>query len=98
MSVHVIAVVDVTDADTFGKYGERANEAVMAPGGKVVSISGPNKPALEDTGAASTARFVLIEFPSAEDAQGWMSDPEFQSVHEVRRGGATTTIRLMTPR
>ena len=44
MSVHVIAVVDVTDADTFGKYGERANEAVMAHGGKVVSISGPNKP------------------------------------------------------
>lgn len=98
MAVHVVAIVDVTDPEIFGQYAKRAGEAVGKYGGRVAEVAGPDSDALEDTGAASTARFVLIEFPTEADAKGWISDPDLQPIHDLRKGGAKTTIRLLTPR
>ena len=62
---------------------------------RIVGRAMPSDGSLEDTGAASKALFVLLEFPAADNAQAWMSDPELKSVHEMRRGGAKTTLRLI---
>jgi uncharacterized protein (DUF1330 family) len=98
MPVYVVAVADVVNPEIMGKYLQQAGEALGKHGGGIISVGGPDEAALEDTGAASTARFVLIEFPTAEDAQGCISDPELKPIHDLRRGGAKTTIRLLTPR
>ena len=97
MTVQVVGVVDVKDKDTFGKYLEVAAKAVEKHGGRVAQRGAPGDGVLEDTGAASSAVFVLLEFPSAENAHGWINDPELKPVHELRRGGANTTIRIITP-
>jgi len=96
MPVHVVAVAEVKDPETMGQYSQKAGAALAKHGGRIVSVAAPDA-ALEDTGAASAARFVLIEFPSAEDANGWISDPELEPIHKLRQGGAKTTIRLLNP-
>tara|TARA_B100000676_G_scaffold266345_1_gene279951 strand:+ start:5889 stop:6224 length:336 start_codon:yes stop_codon:yes gene_type:complete len=95
MTVNVVGVVEIQDADTFGKYVTVAGDAVEKHGGRIVGRAMPSDGSLEDTGAASKALFVLLEFPAEDNAQAWMSDPELKSVHEMRRGGAKTTLRLI---
>ena len=95
MTVNAVGVVEIQDAEAFGKYAAVAGDAVEKHGGRIVGRAMPSDGSLEDTGAASKALFVLLEFPAEENAQAWMSDPELKSVHEMRRSGAKTTLRLI---
>ena len=44
--------------------------------------------------AGETGRMVLFKFPSAEKAQAWYNDPDYQALSEHRRAG--TRLEFLT--
>ena len=65
MSAYWIARVDVSDAETYGKYAEIASKAIaehggrfLARGGRSVELEGPCR-----------KRNVIVEFPTVADAE-----------------------------
>ena len=81
MSALWIALVDVKDADTYGKYAELATGAIaahggkfLARGGKSVRLEGNNRP-----------RNVVIRFPSFEDALACYNSEAYAEAREYAR-------------
>ena len=89
MSAYVVARIEVTDGDRYQEY-VKATPAILARyggrfiarGGQITTLEGP----------LETRRVVLIEFPSAEQAQAWYHSQEYQDVKKLRQGTATASI------
>ena len=94
MSAYVTVQLEVTDAEAFGAYRERAGAALAKHGAKILSAGSAEVMHDADTG---TAPMVLIEFPDADAAKGWLADPELQETHALRNRGAKATLTLMHP-
>ncbi|MGB0927514.1 MAG: DUF1330 domain-containing protein [Pikeienuella sp.] len=69
-----IGHVEVTDAETYGKYAAIATEAIAAHGGEFLARSGRYRQ-LEGT---DRARNVVAVFPSFEDACACYDSPRYQ--------------------
>ncbi len=65
MSAYWIALVEVSDAETYGKYARIATKAIEEHGGKFLARGGRTVP-LE---GKHRARNVIVEFPSVEAAE-----------------------------
>lgn len=64
MPAYWIAHVDVTDAETYGKYAPLAKEAIEAHGGRFLARGGR----YQQLEGNDRARNVVVEFPTLEDA------------------------------
>lgn len=95
MPHYVVVQLTPKDPETLDAYRARGKEPVVAHGGRQIA-GGPGTEVLEDNGAGTPAA-VLLEFPSAEAARGWINDPDYAEVHALRRAGAHTTITLLPP-
>ncbi len=93
MPVYATVQLVLKDTDAFGKYREVGGAALRKHGGKFIA-GGPESEVLEASGAEDCI-MVLLEFPDAESARGWMNDPDLQHVHELRRAGANTRVSLL---
>ena len=69
-----IARVDVTDAETYGKYIEVASEVIPAHGGVFIARGGR----VEHVEGQGRARNVVARFPTVDAAVAAYNDPKYQ--------------------
>lgn len=93
MTAYVVVQLEPKDEAKLQAYYKLGGAAVKKHGGTAVA-GGPGKTVLEDNGGGIPAH-VLLMFPDAEAAQGWINDPALAEVHAMRRSGAHTTITLL---
>jgi uncharacterized protein (DUF1330 family) len=86
MSAYLIARVNVTNPDAYESYKKLAAKAIeqyggryMARGGRTVTLEGDEE----------SARVVIVEFSSVEQAEKFYRSPEYTKAIEARSGAAT---------
>lgn len=89
MPAYVIVQINVTDWEKFQKYVKETPRVMAQYGGRYLARAG-DMAALE--GNPSSARVVLIEFPSLQRAREWYNSPEYQEIKRLREGVASGTI------
>jgi uncharacterized protein (DUF1330 family) len=88
MTHYMIVQVEVKDDSWIPDYAEKVHHIVHKHGGKYLSRSG-NIKTLE--GPESTASLIaLIEFPSMDALQAFVSDPEYKPFLEKRLAGTNS--------
>ena len=85
MAAYWMARAKVIDPVEYKKYTDLVPDILAKYGGKVLARGGDYK-IME--GPEHFERFVVIEFPSMEEAVACHSSPEYQSAAAHRRGGA----------
>jgi uncharacterized protein (DUF1330 family) len=86
MTAYILARVNVTDMARYQEYMKGTPGVIAQHGGRFV-VRGGAKETVE--GPEETARVVLIEFPSMEQARAFYRSPEYQKVKALREGAAT---------
>ena len=89
---YVIADIDVTDPEAFGRYRELSSAAVEQYGGRYVVRGGPTT-VLE--GERQPNRLVVLEFDDVEAARRWYDSPEYREARAVRQSAATGSFVLV---
>ncbi len=89
MPAYVVVDIDVHDPERYREYVERAPEAVAQFGGRYVARAGRTE-VLE--GDWEPARFVILEFPTYEDAKAWWASEEYAEAKALRQATATTRM------
>jgi uncharacterized protein (DUF1330 family) len=85
MPAYWVARSKINDPVTYKKYTDRVPAIIKQYGGKVLARGGRFK-ILE--GPEKFHRFVVIEFPSLEQAIACHDSPEYREAAAFRRGGA----------
>lgn len=91
--IYALFKATITNPDAMAKYREHAGAALAKHGGKVEQATQSasaldGSPAIPDIAA-------LLSFPDADAARGWINDPEFADLHNVRRSVGETEILLL---
>ena len=81
MSAYVIANVKVLDPDVYKEYVKQSPISIAAHGGRFLARGG--KAEVLD-GAFRGDRFVILEFPSYEQAKGWWNSAAYRSPKALR--------------
>lgn len=84
MPAYWVARAKITDPTTYKKYTDRVPEIIGRYGGKVLARGGRYQ-IME--GPESFHRFVVIEFPTFEQAVACFESPEYQEAAAFRRTG-----------
>ncbi|HEX6979474.1 MAG TPA: DUF1330 domain-containing protein [Alphaproteobacteria bacterium] len=85
MPAYWVARSKINDPVEYKKYTDRVPEIIARYGGRVLARGGRYK-ILE--GPEKFHRFVVIEFPSLEQAVACHQSPEYQEASAFRRSGA----------
>jgi len=80
VSAYVIAEVDVTNPEGYGKYSPLATESITHHGGRFV-VRGGKTEVLE---GEWSARIVVIEFESLDAARAWYDSDDYQAAAAIR--------------
>jgi uncharacterized protein (DUF1330 family) len=89
MKAYVVAAETVKDEAMFAEYRKAVPATLEAFGGKFI-VRGGNLNLLE--GEWPHARFVVIEFPSREAAEGWYGSPEYQKIIGLRHNSSVGNL------
>jgi uncharacterized protein (DUF1330 family) len=92
MPAYVAVEIDIHDPATYERYKELAPPSISAYGGRYIARGGKTE-TLE--GGWKPARFVLLEFPTAERARAWWGSPEYAEAKRLRQASATTDMILV---
>ena len=92
MSVYVVAQINITDPDTFKKYGERVAPTVKQYGGRYL-VRGGSMENLE--GKFTRSRLVVIEFDSKESAKRWYTSPEYGPLIQLRQQASEGEVLIV---
>jgi len=84
----------VKDQDALAEYFKVGGAAVAKHKGRAFA-GGPETKVLQE--ASGPTEGVVLEFPSAQHAEDWLSDPELADVHALRDKGADVTILSLPP-
>ena len=85
MTAYWVARSRINDPAQYKKYTDRVPEIIAQFGGKVLARGGKYR-ILE--GPEKFERFVVVEFPSMDQAIACHDSPEYQAAAAFRRGGA----------
>lgn len=85
MTAYWVARSRINDPAQYKEYTDRVPEIIARFGGKVLARGGKYR-ILE--GPAKFERFVVIEFPSMDQAVACHDSPEYQAAAAFRLGGA----------
>ena len=85
MAAYWVARSKINDPDAYKRYTDRVPAILARYGGKVLARGGRYQ-ILE--GPHKFHRFVVIEFPSLEQALACHASPEYQEAAGFRKGGA----------
>jgi uncharacterized protein (DUF1330 family) len=91
MPAYVIADIEVSDPDKYEGYRALSPGAIAAYGGRFLSRGG-NMKALE--GNWTPSRVVIVEFPTAAQAQKFYDSPEYRAARRAR-DGATNRFNMI---
>ena len=89
---YVIGNITITNTEGYAQYSARVLSVVAAFGGHYRVRGGMATPL---DGQASAARYVVIEFPSSEQAQAWYDSVEYQSILPLRLNNSTGQVALV---
>lgn len=91
MSAYIVVDVKVHDSKLYDEYKsqvmptlEKYKGRFLVRGGKTELLEGDWQP----------SRFVILEFPSADDARAWWSSPEYADPKAIRQRAAVTQMIL----
>ena len=93
MTAYLIADVKVTDDKWIPKYAAVVHDIAAKHNGKYLSRSG-NIKVLEGQ-PLETTLIAIIEFPSAEDAEAFASDPEYAPFAAARQAGSDSRFQII---
>ena len=82
MAVYMILDIEVIDAEDYASYVEQAPATVEQYGGRYL-VRGGELTSLE--GGWAPQRVVVIEFPSREQFETWLSSPEYSAISPIRQ-------------
>ena len=86
MKAFVVAA-ETPKTDMFSEYRKAVPATLEAFGGKFI-VRGGNLTLLH-------SRFVIIEFPSREAAEGWYRSPEYQRIIGLRLSSAVSNLVIV---
>lgn len=89
MPAYVVVNIDVRDPERYTEYVQRAPESVARFGGRYIARAGRTD-VLE--GDWIPKRFVILEFPTYEDAKAWWASEEYADAKALRHATATTQM------
>lgn len=93
MTVYLIADVKVTNDKWVPAYATSVHELVHKHGGKYLARSG-NVKTLEGN-PLDTTLIALMEFPSAEAAKAFTTDPKYAPLAAARKDGSESRFQLI---
>lgn len=89
MAAYMILEIEVVDADTYADYVKQAPATVEQYGGRYLVRGGDVTPL---TGGWNPQRLVVIEFPSMERFQEWLSSPEYSAIAPLREQSTKSKV------
>lgn len=89
---YVVVNVHVKDTEHYPEYARLAFDTVTKFGGRYL-VRGSKPEILE--GAPKLERFVIVEFPSIEQARRWYDSDEYRPVRALRHKWADTDLFLI---
>ena len=81
MSAYVVVQVDIKDPVRFEDYRKLVPASLEKYGGRFL-VRGGKTHTME--GGWAPKRFVLVEFPSVEQAKAWWDSPEYRAARDLR--------------
>ena len=81
MSAYVIVQVEVKDPTRYEAYKKLVPPSLEKFGGRFL-VRGGTTHTLE--GGWAPKRFVIVEFPSVEQAKAWWDSPEYREARDLR--------------
>ena len=93
MPAYVAVDIDIHDPETYERYKALAPPAIAAYGGRYLARGGETR-VLE--GDWRPRRFVLLEFPSMEQAELWWGSAEYADAKALRQQCSTTQMLLVS--
>jgi uncharacterized protein (DUF1330 family) len=93
MAVFLIGNVEITDESWVSGYAINVHDIVHRHGGKYLSRSG-NITHVE--GEPSNASLIaLVEFPTMDNAQAFLNDPDYEAFRKSRMEGSISTVHII---
>jgi uncharacterized protein (DUF1330 family) len=89
MAAYVVVQVDIKDPVRYEAYKKMVPPSFEKYGGRFV-VRGGKTQTLEGTWAPQ--RFVIVEFPSLEQATAWWASPEYAEAKALRQATASTQM------
>jgi uncharacterized protein (DUF1330 family) len=90
MKAYLVLDLTVNDMNGFSKYIAEIPAYIAKHSGHYI-VRGDRPTVIE--GDWKPERIVIIEFPTRDNAEAFLSDPDIQDLFEIRH--ATTTSRLL---
>jgi uncharacterized protein (DUF1330 family) len=92
MSAYVVVQVDVKDPERYEGYKRMVPPSLEKFGGRFV-VRGGQVHNME--GDWAPRRFVLVEFPSVEQAKAWWASPEYAEAKALRQATADSQLIIV---
>ena len=92
MASYVIVDNEITDQDGFDTYAAQIPQCVLAHGGRFLVRGGATRLV---EGDRTPHRVVVIEFDNMDNAVGFINDPEYARLAEIRRRTSNTTTFIV---
>lgn len=92
MAAYVVVQVDVKDPARYEGYKKLVPASLEKFGGRFVVRGGPVHPM---EGTWNPKRFVLVEFPSVEQAKAWWASPEYAAAKAIRQATAESQLIIV---
>ena len=89
MPAYVVVQVQVQDPERYETYKRLVPPSLAAYGGRFV-VRGGKTETLE--GSWSPERFVILEFPSVDQAKAWWGSPEYAEAKALRHATARSEM------
>lgn len=86
---YVVVDVHITDPQRYEAYKTLTPASLVPYEGKFV-VRGGEAETLE--GAWTPGRFVILEFPSLQQAKAWWSSPEYAPAKAIRQSASSTQM------
>ena len=91
MSAYIVVDIEIHDRERYETYKGMAPPSIAQYGGRYLTRGGETN-VLE--GDWTPKRFVILEFPTLEQARAWWSSPEYAEAKALRQSIATTRMIL----
>ena len=90
-AAYIIADVEITNTEQYGKYRELSSTAFSVHGVKPLARGGPTT-RLE---GRDPGRIVILPFESVEAAKAFYDSPEYRKAREARAGAAVMNMLIV---
>jgi uncharacterized protein (DUF1330 family) len=92
MAAYILVDVTINNPEEYEEYKKLTPASIAAYNGKFI-VRGGQTETLE--GDWQPGRFVILEFPTAEQAKAWWSSPGYTKAKAIRYRAATSKMLLV---